>query len=198
METQTASQPGSASSEDARVLDAMCLGLVADCRRGNPDSFARLVALTEPRVRRLLGRLVLAGPDVDDLVQETYLRVWKSLAGFRGESRFATWLFRIVVNVARSARRSRPVPASLPDDGRAIPQRPGLAEASLVSAYEQALARLAPEFRAVFVLHETEDLSYQEIADAVGCPVGTVMSRLHRARQKILDELRVRLEEMTP
>ena len=67
-----------------------------------------------------------------------------------------------------------------------------------MNAYEQALARLSPEQRAVFVLHETEGMSYQEIAEALGCPVGTVMSRLHRGRARLLDDLRERIEELAP
>ena len=199
METRTDPQLGSATSEEPSALDAACRGLVDECRRGNPEGFTRLVALTEPGVRRMIGRLVLAGPDVDDLVQETYLRAWKSLAGFRGESRFSTWLCRIAVNVARSWRRSRPVASPLPDDaGSTMLGRQDLGDDALAAAYEGALARLAPDFRTVFVLHEAEGLSYQEVAEVLNCPIGTVMSRLHRARQKLLDELRERLEELTP
>jgi RNA polymerase sigma-70 factor (ECF subfamily) len=199
MQSHPDTQTGAASGEDSFVLDSECALLVDACRHGDRDGFSRLVALTEPMVRRLIGRLVLSRPDVDDLVQETYLRAWKSLGGFRGESRFSTWLFRIAVNVTRSWRRSRPVASPLPeDDGLANRVVPGPAEGSLIDAYEQALARLAPDLRAVFVLHEAEGLSYQEAAEALGCPIGTVMSRLHRARQKILAELRERLEELTP
>jgi len=199
MPTRTDAQTGPAAGEDPSVLDSECARLVSEFRRGNLDGFDRLVALTEPRVRRLIGRLVLSRPDVDDLVQETYLRAWKSLGGFRGESRFSTWLFRIAVNVTRSWQRARPAALPLPgDDGLASRTAPGLAEGSLIDAYEQALAGLAPDLRTTFVLHEAEGLSYQEVADAVGCPIGTVMSRLHRARQQILAGLRDRLEELTP
>jgi RNA polymerase sigma-70 factor (ECF subfamily) len=199
MRTPTELQTGMASCEDSSVLDSECARLVDECRQGNADGFGRLVSLTEPRVRRVIGRLVLSRPDVDDLVQETYLRAWKSLGGFRGDSRFSTWLFRIAVNVTRTWRRARPVASPLPGgDAWAARAGGGLAGESLIDAYERALAGLSHDLRTTFLLHETEGLSYQEVAEAVGCPIGTVMSRLHRARQRILAELRERLEELTP
>ena len=74
----------------------------------------------------------------------------------------------------------------------------GFAEQPLMAAYERALQALSPDLRAVFILHETEGMSYRDVAETLGCPLGTVMSRLHRARTKILDELRERLEELSP
>jgi RNA polymerase sigma-70 factor (ECF subfamily) len=87
----------------------------------------------------------------------------------------------------------------LPDDaGQSFRSSPELDEVPLMEAYERALHGLSPEMRAVFVLHEAEGLSYRDVAEVLGCPIGTVMSRLHRARTKILDELRERLEELAP
>jgi RNA polymerase sigma-70 factor (ECF subfamily) len=147
----------------------------------------------------LLGRLGCRGPDLDDLVQETYLRAWRSLPGFRGESRFSTWLFRIAANVGSTWRHSRRIVATLGDDARVSRRSPPeLGEVPLMEAYERALSGLSPELRAVFILHETEGMSYRDVAETLGCPIGTVMSRLHRARVKILDELRERLEELAP
>ena len=76
--------------------------------------------------------------------------------------------------------------------------KPGVSEAAVRDAYERALARLSPEQRSVFVLHEAQGLSYQEVADALGCPLGTVMSRLHRARARLLEDLGERIEEIIP
>ncbi len=76
--------------------------------------------------------------------------------------------------------------------------KPDIGEAAVRDAYERALARLSPEQRSAFVLHEAEGLSYQEIAEALGCPVGTVMSRLHRARARLLEDLGERIEEIVP
>ncbi|GAC1471079.1 MAG: hypothetical protein NVSMB9_16820 [Isosphaeraceae bacterium] len=133
-------------------------------------------------------------------MQETYLRAWKSLGAFRGDSRFSTWLFRIALNVSRTWGQNRRITSPLPADLEQPRGRGGseAREASLLAAYERALAGLAPNLRAVFVLHETERLSYKELAETLGCPIGTVMSRLHRARSQILDELRERLEEFSP
>ena len=179
-------------------LDVRAEGLAARCRGGDDGVFGELVALTEPRVRRLLGRLVGRGTDLDDLVQEVYLRAWRSLPGFRGESRFTTWLYRIAANAACTWRRRR-VDAHLGDEAaRSIRSPTTLGEAPLMIAYGRALANLPDEMRAAFVLHEAEGLSYREVAEALGCPIGTVMSRLHRARTRILDELRERLEELAP
>ena len=186
-------------SDDATAVDARLESLVARTRLGDPDGFSALVALTEPRIRRLLGRLACREADLDDLVQETYLRAWKSLPGFRGKSRFSTWLYRIATNVASTWRQGRRIVASLPDDAYvSLRSPPELGEAPLMEAYERALSGLSPDLRAVFILHETEGMSYRDVAETLGCPIGTVMSRLHRARVRILEELRERLEELAP
>jgi len=199
MLTQPDAPTDAASSEEGGAIDARSERLIARCRAGDRDGFGELVALTEPRVRRLLGRLVGRGVDLDDLVQETYLRAWRALPGFRGDSHFSTWLLRIATNAARTWRRGRKPVASLPVDSElGSANTPGLGEGPLLDAYERALLDLSPELRAAFVLHETEGLSYREVADVLDCPIGTVMSRLHRARTKILDDLRERLEELAP
>ena len=191
-------QVGEEAVDEEASIDSLCARIAGECRQGDRARFGELLSLTEPRVRRLIGRLS-GVDDLDDLVQETYLRAWRSLASFRGESRFSTWLFRIAVNTTHTYRRSRKRLVSLPIDAeQTIPASRALDDRSLSLAYENALASLSIELRTVFVLHEAEGLAYREIAETVGCPIGTVMSRLHRARTKILDELRERLEELTP
>jgi RNA polymerase sigma-70 factor, ECF subfamily len=176
-----------------------CARLVESCLGGREGDFAELVALTEPVVRRLLGRLTPALDDVDDLVQETYLRAWRRLGQFRGDSRFTTWLYRIAVNVTHNWRRGRkPTLALTKGQERSIAAPPDLGDDALLIAYARALDHLPTELRATFVLHEAEGLSYKEVAETLGCPIGTVMSRLHRARARILDDLRDRLEEISP
>jgi RNA polymerase sigma-70 factor, ECF subfamily len=191
--------PAPTPTEGDPAFEALCRRFVDDCRRGDRDGFRELVALTEPRIRRLIGRLASRGADLDDLVQETYLRAWRALGGFRSESRFSTWLFRIAVNVARTWRRDRRPTAPLPEDAEhSLRVAPAPDDASLLALYERALAGLPPDLRAVFVLHEAEGLSYRDVAETLGCPIGTVMSRLHRARSRLLEELRERLEELVP
>lgn len=169
------------------------------CRRLDHASFERLVRLTEGRLRRIIGRLV--GPrkdELDDLMQETYLRAWQSVRQFRGDATLRTWLTRIAVNVALNARRDqrRTVPLSAREHERAAPS--SVQEDAVRAAYEQALARLPDELRATFVLREAEGLTYREVAETLDCPIGTVMSRLHRAREQLIAELRDRLDDFCP
>jgi RNA polymerase sigma-70 factor, ECF subfamily len=172
---------------------------VEDCHSGDAARFAEIVERTEPGLRRRLGRLCQRHADIDDLVQETYLRVWRGLPRFRGESTLTTWMTRIAVNVSRNWARSRTPTVSLEECKRAesAPYSEGH-DAAVMRAYEQSLARLSPEQRAVFELHETQGMSYQEIASVLNCPIGTVMSRLHRARARLLDLLREQIEEFVP
>jgi RNA polymerase sigma-70 factor (ECF subfamily) len=174
-------------------------GRTEGCRAGDSAGFDDIVMQTEPVLRRLLGRLCGGHADIDDLVQETYLRVWRGYARFRGESGLTTWITRIAVNVSRNWARSKRLTVSISDCAdAAISPASVPRDAVVIDAYEQALSRLSPEHRAVFLLHEVEGLRYQQIAEALGCPVGTVMSRLHRARARLLDDLRERIEELTP
>ena len=174
-------------------------GRPRECRGEDSAGFAELVARSEPGLRRLLARICGRNADLDDLVQETYLLAWRGFGRFRGESLPTTWITRIAVNVSRNWRRSRRPTAPLPDGAEAtLGTRPDVGESALKAAYERALARLSPEHRAVFLLHEVEGLSYQQVAEALGCPAGTVMSRLHRACARLLAELGERIEEMLP
>jgi RNA polymerase sigma-70 factor, ECF subfamily len=169
------------------------------CHHGDSASFAEVVQRTEPLLRRLLGRICGRHADIDDLMQETYLRVWRGFGRFRGESSLTTWVTRIAVNVSRNWARSRRPTLPLGEDAEwALAPPSEVRDAALMAAYEKALARLSPDQRAVFALHEADSMSYQEIALALGCPVGTVMSRLHRARARMLHELREQLEELVP
>ena len=135
--------------------------------------------------------------EAEDVAQETFLRAYRSLARFRGESSFKTWLYTIATNTARStldrrSRRERVSRQSLDDErlGLAADQVPdGLsdAESTLVrrQAIDQALAMLSDEFRVAVVLRDVEGLDYKEIARVTGAPVGTVESRIFRARQRL-------------
>jgi RNA polymerase sigma-70 factor (ECF subfamily) len=175
------------------------MGEQAGQRGGERDGFAELVERSEPGLRRLLRRACGRAADVDDLLQETYLRAWRGFGRFRGESRPTTWIMRIALNASRNWRRSQRPTVPLTAVAEAAPAAgPVVGEAAIRDAYERALARLSPEQRLVFVLHEAEGLSYRDVADAIGCPVGTVMSRLHRARARLLEELGDRIEEIIP
>jgi RNA polymerase sigma-70 factor (ECF subfamily) len=168
------------------------------CSRQDPQAFEQLVHLTQDRLRRLIGRVAGVRADLDELVQETYLRAWRSIGRFRGDSSLETWLTRIAVNVAITWKRGlRPV-VPLGKGAEHLKATPAIGDQALFEAMEQALGRLSPDLRAVFVLHENEALSYRAIAEVMDCPIGTVMSRLHRAREQLMSELRDRLDEMMP
>jgi RNA polymerase sigma-70 factor (ECF subfamily) len=173
--------------------------LAAGCRQKDPAVFNILVKSTSGRLRRFLSRLVTRGLDVDDLLQETYLRAWRSIGEFRGDASLGTWLIRIAVNVARTAARGkeRDRRQSLEPDA-AWTQGGGSEERDekLVEAFRKAVDGLSVELRTVFVLHETEGMSYKQLSEALECPMGTVMSRLHRARAQILETLSEREDEL--
>jgi RNA polymerase sigma-70 factor (ECF subfamily) len=173
--------------------------LVGSCLRGESADLAELFELTEPVVRRLVGRLSGDRDAIDDLVQETYLRAWRGLSQFQKTSRFSTWLFRIAVNVTQTWRKSRrPILTLLESDEKAGANSSDISDRALLEAYERALDRLPPDLKATFVLHESEGLSYRDVAETLQCPIGTVMSRLHRARARILEEIGDQLEELRP
>lgn len=157
--------------------------LIEQCREGNEAAFRAVYYRTVDRVHGWVARFLGSDPDAKDVVQEVYLQVHRSIAHFRWEASFATWLHRITLNVTcsylRRATRARnaspPAPVALDEEARLV------ARAEIRRLYE-AMDRLSPEQRAAFALYELEGLSLQEIADLVGSSVPTVGSRLRRAR----------------
>lgn len=164
---------------------------------GDRAAFDALVRRHQARTYNFVRALVNDDADAEDVAQEIFVRVWKSIARFRGDSAFRTWLFRISVNVARThlARRSRwrlftrPAAAAdteaggSPDD----PPSPERLEDDLVrrDAIDRALATLSPEMRTAVTLRDVEGLEYREIARVLDVPIGTVESRIFRARQRL-------------
>ena len=164
---------------DAEPID----DLVAASRRGSRAAQQRLYECCHQRVYRLLVRMVGRG-DADDLLQQVFLQVFRTLRQFSGQSRFETWLYRVSVNESlqhlRKQRRRRWV--SL--EGDFMDHKPNHErDLDHKELMEHALARLEPELRSLFLLREVEKLSYAEIAAALQIPEGTVASRLSRARQ---------------
>lgn len=143
-------------------------------------------------VQRMLGRTA----DLEDVVQEVFLQVHRSIRDFRHGARFSTWLYRVTVNVVlmhRRAAKSRPLFGEAPERFTAIDHRPyadeQLERQRRVAAFYRLLDRLSEKKRAVFVLHELEGLSPGEIAQIVGSPVLTVRTRLFYARRELLASL---------
>ena len=171
--------------------------LVERCKAGDGLAFREVFRNHRADVARLVLRMTGRPGDLEDLVQEVFLQVYRSIKDFRGQSRFSTWLYRLTVNVVlmqRRAARSRPVLQAATDDsfGSDLRELPDdqLARTRRVAAFYRLLDRMSDKKRAVFVLHELEGLSPSEIAKVVGAPVLTVRTRLFYARRELLEMLR--------
>ena len=178
----------SPESEDAE--------LVRRCLAGDSSSFELLFRRHVAHVGGLVHRMLGPSSEHEDLVQEVFLQVIRSLPGFRDEARFSTWLYRVTVNVVLMHRRAQGRRPRLVEEERAAPPADSgpLAEASLetrlrVQAFYRLLARLSDKKRTVFVLHELEGLTPARIGEIVGAPVLTVRTRLFYARRELLQWL---------
>jgi RNA polymerase sigma-70 factor, ECF subfamily len=160
--------------------------LVLRSQSGDPTAFADLVDRFSPRLRYFLCKLLGDQDAVDDALQEVWLDVFQGLPRLAAPGAFRAWLFRIAHDRACRTLRKRPPDVPLSDESQlaGCPDEPTFYpdEAILIHA---ALDRLTPEHREVLVLRFLEDLSYEEIAGVVGCPLGTVRSRLHHARKTL-------------
>jgi RNA polymerase sigma-70 factor (ECF subfamily) len=172
--------------------------LVERSAQGDREAFGVLVRRHQERTFNLAYQVLRNREDALDVAQEAFVKAFASLPGFKGESSFTTWLHRIVVNLAiDSLRRRRRSQGIEYDDRRAVPEEPGVEveapggpenelELKQVRALlARGIGLLPPAQRAVLVLREIEGLTYEEIARAVGCSLGTVMSRLFYARRKL-------------
>ena len=157
--------------------------LIALFRDGDPSAFEELVRRHEQRIYNLCLRMLGKPEDARDATQEAFLAALRKLSTFRGDSRFSTWLHRVAVNACYDTLRRR---QRRPEE--ALPEEPGPAPGDLAEAaaeavdVQQALQRIPEDFRAVLILHDVQDVGYEEIAEILGVPVGTVKSRLHRGR----------------
>ncbi|MFN3648461.1 MAG: sigma-70 family RNA polymerase sigma factor [Armatimonadota bacterium] len=176
--------------EDAR--------LVARFQRGDEDAFDELVERHRRRVYSLVCRLARPA-DADDLAQEVFIAAYKALPSFRGDSAFSTWIYRIAVHVCSHYVRKRRLDTTDLDEQHADQERGHDPERSAMSTELQervrdAIERLPYKLRLVVVLRDLHGLSYDEIAQVVGCPIGTVRSRLHYASQRLAETLRPYVE----
>jgi RNA polymerase sigma-70 factor (ECF subfamily) len=167
--------------------------LVERAVAGEREAFDELVRLTYRDAFGLALRLTGNEEDARDVVQDAYLRAYRSLGRFRGDARFSTWLYRIVANCSstHTAKRRRYRHEQLPDDDLVIDSRPesdpaAQAEAAgLRRALDAAIADLPPRLRSVVVLRDVYDLSHEAIADELGISVSAAKVRLHRARRRL-------------
>ena len=164
--------------------------LIAACRRGEARAMEMLYHQYKRRVFGMAHRIV-GGSDAEEVAQEVFVRVFRGLAAFRGDSALSTWIYRLTVNAALShlARRGRR--HEVGDDGLTELPAPPIAErdSALAARIETALAQLPAGYRAILVLHDVEGLSHEECATILECRVGTCKSQLHKARARMRDLL---------
>jgi RNA polymerase sigma-70 factor (ECF subfamily) len=170
---------------------------IAASQAGNPEAFEKLVARHQRMIHSLAYRMTGSMADAEDLAQETFIRVFQQLGGFRGESKFSTWLCRIAVNAALNwkAREQRRTRAHLDWAGeREIVANPPEQDCQHRQRVQEALIELKPKQRAAVVLTIYEGLSHAEAARVLGCSETTVSWRLFAARAK----LKTRLRDLAP
>lgn len=182
--------------------------LVRRVQAGDQSAFNLLVLKYQHRVLKLVGRFVNDPTEAEDVAQEAFLKAYRALASFRGDSAFYTWLYRIAINTAKNAlvsQRRRPVDFDLDlQDPDQYERQAKLKEADtpegvlltdeIRTVVEEAMEQLPEDLRTAIVLRELEGLSYEEIAEAMDCPVGTVRSRIFRAREAIDKKLKPLLD----
>ncbi len=168
--------------------------LVEQCRAGDEEACEALVRQYQERVFALISRMTGDPDRVEDIAQEVFLKAFRSLKSFRGGSRFYTWLYRITVNTVLNTMRSqgRRQETSLDAlEGFEVQANADMEPAEVTARLElarrvrEAIDQLEEPYRVIVYLRELEDLSYEEIAEVVELPVGTVKSRLFRARQHL-------------
>src|SRR2546422_3162903 len=188
-------------------LDVSELELVKQCQKGDSAAFDELVVRYRTRVFGMIYNMVHNEQDAWDLAQDSFVKAWKSIRRFRGQSSFYTWIYRIVTNVTIDWLRKKQVKGTgaefddsialktIDPASRTVPKADALPYQQMErdeirARIEEAIGQLSPEHRAVILMKETEGMQYHEIAEALGCSIGTVMSRLFYARKKLQNLLR--------
>jgi RNA polymerase sigma-70 factor (ECF subfamily) len=171
--------------------------LIAECLKGDPAAFGQLVRRHQDRLFNTVFRLVDNDADAQDVVQEAFISAYQSLESFKGHSEFFTWLYRIAYNTAVSLKRKRRVTLSLSvghggeatheplDESEVSRPGQGLERIEEERRIQAALNRLSPEHRMVLILKDMEGQKYEAMADILQVPIGTIRSRLHRARAEL-------------
>ena len=206
----TKATPDSPSSSDTDLM------LVERTVAGDQKAFELLVIKYQRRIERLIGRMVRDVDLVEDIAQETFIRAYRALAQFRGDAQFYTWLYRIAVNTAKKAlmdlKRDPLVSESAlrgssddEDETSAVENElttsetpeTVLAAKEIAVAVNAAMEALPDELRQAVTLREIEGLSYEEISEVMNCPIGTVRSRIFRAREAISAKVKPMLENQS-
>lgn len=203
---------GSPLPVDQADSDAM---LVQRAAAGDQSAFELLVIKYQRRIQRLIGRMVRDVDLVEDIAQETFIRAYRALHQFRGDAQFYTWLYRIAVNTAKKflldLKRDPTVSEAAfrsndeDDETSWVKHEPiadetpetALAAKEIAAAVNAALMALPDDLQQALTLREIEGLSYEEISEVMNCPIGTVRSRIFRAREAISSKVKPMLEKQT-
>jgi RNA polymerase sigma-70 factor (ECF subfamily) len=187
------------AARPASGIEQSDLELVRRVQRGERGAFDLLVLRYQHKVVKLVARLLRDPTEAEDVAQESFVKAYRALGSFRGDSAFYTWLYRIAVNTARNtmaSRQRRPLDyeADLSESEQSVvesrmrhgdtPEAAVLSD-EIHSTVNSAIEALPEDLRTAIILREVEGLSYEEIAEAMECPVGTVRSRIFRAREAI-------------
>ena len=179
--------------------------LVERAQRGDKRAFELLVLKYQRKLGRLLSRFVRDAAEVEDVTQEAFIKAYRALPSFRGDSAFYTWLYRIGINTAKNylvalGRRAPTTTGFDNEEAEGFDDAEGLRDSStpeselegkeIAATVNRAMDALPEDLRTAITLREIEGLSYEEIANVMNCPVGTVRSRIFRAREAIAAELR--------
>jgi RNA polymerase sigma-70 factor (ECF subfamily) len=183
--------------------------LVARVQRGDKKAFDLLVLKYQRKILRLLGRMIRDPAEIEDVAQEAFIKAYRAIPQFRGESAFYTWLYRIAVNTARNwlasaGRRPSQPNAIESENGETFNETDNLSDIStpesvmasreIAQTVNAVIETLPEELRTAIVLREIEGMSYEDIAQSMDCPIGTVRSRIFRAREAIASRLRPLLD----
>lgn len=208
----SANDPSATSPKTTDNSDAL---LVARTVAGDQAAFELLVIKYQRRVERLIGRMVRDVDLVEDIAQETFIRAYRALHQFRGDAQFYTWLYRIAVNTAkkfllelkRDPTVTQAALQSNEDEDETFHARSEpttdetpeslLAAKEIASAVNDALAALPDDLKQALTLREMDGMSYEDIAELMNCPMGTVRSRIFRAREAVSAKVKPMLEKQT-
>lgn len=183
--------------------------LVLRVQKGDKAAYNLLVSKYHRRLGRLLTRLLKNQEDIEDVIQETFIKAYRAIGNFRGESAFYTWIYRIAINTAKNLlvtqnRRPSTIQEHADSDNETFEDNSALSNIDtpesllqtqqIGEAVNQAMAALPDDLRDAIVMREIEGMSYEEIAAAMGCPIGTVRSRIFRAREAISAKIKPLLE----
>ncbi len=183
--------------------------LVERAQQGDKRAFELLVIKYQRKLARLLSRFIRDAAEVEDVSQEAFIKAYRALPSFRGDSAFYTWLYRIGINTAKNylvaqGRRAPTITEYSPEDAENFEDAGELRDINtpehelmtkqIGQTVNSAMAALPEELRTAITLREIEGLSYEEIAEVMNCPIGTVRSRIFRAREAIAEKLRPLLD----